>query len=244
VKKGKSYIGTSGWHYKHWKGIFYPEGTPEKSQLDFYVRTFHTVELNNSFYRLPSAETFAKWKNTVPEHFLFSVKGSRFITHLKKLNVNHAQVHEFLDNADKLGKKLGPVLFQLPPRWNVNPERLEDFLKLLPQKHRYVFEFRNESWYIPEMYNLLHQHNCAFCIYELGGHRSPEEITADFVYIRLHGPGNKYEGSYTTAALKKWAHKCSLWLDAGKDVFIYFDNDQLAYAPKNAASLKKMLQEN
>jgi len=238
-KKGKIHIGTSGWHYKHWKGTFYPEGTKDIDQLGLYIKTFKTVEINSSFYHLPLAQTFINWREKVPADFIFSVKGSRYITHLKKLKVTKEELVQFLDNAMGLKEKMGPILFQLPPGWNMDIQRLDDFLQLLPEHYRYVFEFRNHTWYNEEVYDLLKKHNCSFCIYELGGHLSPKEITADFVYVRLHGPDNKYEGSYPAETLKMWAKQCLQWQEKGLDVFVYFDNDQYAYAAFNAMDLKR-----
>jgi len=241
MKKGEIHIGTSGWHYKHWNGTFYPEGTKDKDQLDEYIKTFRTVELNNSFYHLPNAETFTNWKKKTPKDFLFAVKGSRYITHLKKLKVTEQPIQDFIDHAKHLEHKLGPILFQLPPKWNVNVERLADFLRYLPKNYRYTFEFRNATWYQEAVYELLKKYNCAFCIYELAGHLSPLTITADFVYIRLHGPGDKYQGRYDKATLKKWAKHCIKWQQEGKDVYVYFDNDQLGYAAFNAKELMDLI---
>jgi uncharacterized protein YecE (DUF72 family) len=241
VKKGKIHVGTSGWSYKHWQGTFYPENIKPKDQFEYYQQIFDTVELNSSFYHLPSGETFLNWKRKSPENFIFSIKASRYITHMKKLDADKQTVTQFFLHADKLGKKQGPVLFQLPPKWNVNIERLHYFIKELPARHRYTFEFRNQSWYVKEIFELLQQYGCAFCIYELAGHLSPLKVTADFVYIRLHGPGAKYQGSYTTAQLKKWAIKCKEWQQAGKDVYIYFDNDQDGYAAFNAKKIKELI---
>lgn len=241
-KKGKTYIGTSGWSYKHWKGNFYPESLKAGEQFDWYKKHFDSVELNNSFYHLPDAATFRNWKMNTPDQFLFAVKASRFITHMKKLKVDKKSLELFFSHAGKLGKKLGCVLFQLPPKWKINTERFAGFLAALPKKYRYTFEFRDQSWYDPEVYSLLKIHKSAFCIYELAGHYSPEEITADFVYIRLHGPGNKYQGSYSEAALKLWAAKINKWTGNGKDVYIYFDNDQHGYAAFNATRLKELIQ--
>ncbi len=237
------HIGTSGWHYDHWIGTFYPEGTKPAGQLAYYLEFFRTVELNNPFYRLPSKETFANWRKKVPDDFLFAVKGNRFITHNKKLKDPKESSSRFFDHVRALKEKLGPILFQLPPRWNVNLERLEAFLDFIPKKHRYVFEFRNPSWYTAEVYALLRKHNCAFCIYELAYHFSPAEVTADFVYVRLHGPGEKYAGSYPDKTLWEWADQAVAWAKDGKDVFIYFDNDQAAYAAFNAITLKEMVEE-
>ncbi|HEY9049204.1 MAG TPA: DUF72 domain-containing protein [Ohtaekwangia sp.] len=151
-------------------------------------------------------------------------------------------MRNFLENSSALGKKRGPVLFQLPPGWKLNIDRLQEFLKHLPRGNRYTFEFRNTTWYTEEVYTLLRRYNCAFCIYELEGHRTPALVTADFIYIRLHGPGDKYEGSYTKAILKRWANKIRQWMDGGKDVYIYFDNDQAGYAAFNAQQLQAMMQ--
>ncbi len=235
------HIGTSGWHYKHWKGTFYPEGTKDADQLKQYIKTFRTVELNNSFYRLPEAATFTAWKEAVPDGFVFSVKASRYITHVKKLHDAAEAVQTFLERAAHLGNKLGPVLFQLPPGWSVNIRRLEEFLNDLPAKYRYTFEFRNRSWYEAEVYALLRKYNGAFCIYELDGHLSPAAVTADFVYVRLHGPGKKYQGSYSEKALKEWAEQCREWQHDGRDVYMYFDNDQAGYAAFNARNLLELL---
>lgn len=238
--KGQIYIGTSGWHYKHWLGTFYPEGTKPAGQLPYYLKYFNTVEINNTFYRLPTKEIFINWKNAVPEDFLFIVKASRFITHMKKLKDPVESIEAFMDNVAELKEKLGPILFQLPPGWEINIERLADFLKKLPTQFRYVFEFRNQTWYTEEVYALLRKYNCAFCIYELAGHLSPVITTANFVYLRLHGPGNKYQGSYSDEILNQWAAYCRKW-SAGKDVFVYFDNDEAGYAAFNAIRLKELL---
>ena len=180
----KIHIGTSGWHYLHWKGKFYPTNIKEGEQFDFYKKYFSTVEINNSFYRLPLAKTFSSWKSTSPPNFIFSVKASRFFTHMKKLNLGKIEMRPFFSRVNKLEHKLGPILFQLPPRWKVNTERLENFVSKLPTSHRYVFEFREHSWYNEEVYAILRKYNIAFCIYELEGHISPSEVTADFVYVR------------------------------------------------------------
>jgi uncharacterized protein YecE (DUF72 family) len=243
MAKGHIYIGTSGWHYQHWIGTYYPSKTKPSEQLSLYVKDFSTVELNNPFYRLPSRQTFANWRRSVPENFLFSVKASRFITHMKKLKDPAESLSQFLTHASALKEKLGPILFQLPPNWKLNIERLNDFLGALPKKKfRYVFEFRNETWYTPEVFKALEKYNCAFCFYELDHHVSPFKVTADFVYVRLHGPGHKYQGSYKTSSLKQWQKKGAKWSGEGKDVFIYFDNDQAGYAAFNAKSLSRMIQ--
>jgi uncharacterized protein YecE (DUF72 family) len=242
LMKGQIRIGTSGWHYKHWLGTFYPEGTKPAGQLPYYLKFFNTVELNNSFYHLPPKNTFANWKAAVPDDFLFVVKASRFITHMKKLKDPAESLVNFMENVQGLDEKLGPILFQLPPGWKINTERLQEFLEKLPAGFRYVFEFRNETWYDEAIYSLLQQHNCAFCIYELAGHMSPLKVTADFVYLRLHGPGeNKYQGSYSNETLNEWASQCKEWAQEGKDVFVYFDNDEKGYAAFNAQKMLEMV---
>ena len=241
MRKGKIYIGTSGWHYKHWKGTFYPPDIKESQQLEAYQKYFSTVEINNSFYMLPAAETFENWRKSTPEHFVFAVKGSRYLTHMKKLIVEKSAISKFFTHASKLEEKLGVVLFQLPPRWKVNTQRLKDFITALPDGYRFTFEFREHSWYNDEVYTILNDNNCAFCIYELQYHISPLEVTADFVYVRLHGPGNKYQGSYNEKTLNEWASRCKEWQKQGRDVFIYFDNDQHGYAAFNAVRLNELV---
>ena len=163
----KIHIGTSGWHYKHWlDDVFYPSGTKPAEMFQFYAQHFDTVEINNSFYHLPSATTFDNWRDSSPPKFLFAVKASRFITHMKKLKDPVPSSEKFFHVADRLGKKLGPVLFQLPPRWKVNVERFAQFLESLPGRHKYVFEFRDETWFVPEVYALLRRHKAAFCIHD------------------------------------------------------------------------------
>jgi len=235
-------IGTSGYHYQHWVGPFYPPKTPTAKMLEHYVRHFDTLELNNSFYRLPTIKAFESWRDSTPRDFVFAVKASRFITHNKKLKDPQNALDNILPRAEHLGKKLGPVLFQLPPRWKVNPERLENLLEILPREHRYVFEFRETSWMSPEINRILRKFNAAFCIYELAGYHSPMDVTADFAYIRLHGPEEgKYQGSYSRARLTKWARHIEGWATRLKAVHVYFDNDQAGYAAKNALALKKMV---
>jgi uncharacterized protein YecE (DUF72 family) len=241
MKKGKVHIGTSGWHYKHWRGTFYPADIKSASQFEYYSRLFQTVEINNSFYKLPDKATFAAWREAAPRGFVFAVKASRFITHMKKLKVDPESISRFFTHSQELEKNLGPILFQLPPHWKVNPERLNTFLQHLPRGFSYTIEFRNATWYTEEVYAILNKHDVAFCIYELDGHLSPLEVTAGFVYIRLHGPGAKYQGSYSEEVLKSWAAKIKSWSRKGKDVFIYFDNDQEGYAAFNALALLKMI---
>lgn len=235
-------IGTSGYHYKHWVGRYYPADIKPAGMLAHYLRDFDTVELNNTFYQLPNESTFDAWRDATPPDFLFAVKGSRFITHMIKLKDAQRGLTNFLPRAERLGEKLGPILWQLPPRWNVNVERLEEFLSLLPPEHRYTFELRHPSWMTDAVYEVLRKYNAAFCIYELAGYQSPIEITADWTYIRLHGPTRfKYQGSYSDAQLAAWAERIRRWSRTMKAIYVYFDNDDSAYAVDNALTLKRLL---
>ncbi len=239
---GKIYIGTSGWQYKHWKGSFYPIELKLSEHFNFYSRLFGTVEINNSFYKLPSETTFTHWKETAPENFVYAVKANRFITHMKKLKDPVASIEKFFRNVDYLEHTLGPILFQLPPRWRCNENRLHDFLQVLPSGYQYAMEFRESSWYNERIYELLKAHNVAFCIYELEHHQSPCITTASHIYVRLHGPGRKYEGKYSSDSLKNWASQCKKWIAVGKDIFFYFDNDQHGYAAENALYFREVME--
>lgn len=231
-------IGTSGWHYKHWCGPFYEAKLPASRMLSCYYQHFNTVEINNSFYKLPSENTFRAWKESTPAKFCFAVKASRFITHMKKLKNPENALENFLPRTEALGEKLGPILFQLPPRWTLNLERLEHFLQALPRKHRYAFEFREPSWHTDRVYEILQRYNAAFCIFELAGLHAPMQLTADWTYVRLHGPGGPYQGSYSHQVLRHWAERIAGWRSRLKSIFVYFDNDQAGYAAKNALELK------
>ena len=237
---GKIHIGTSGWHYSHWQGPFYPDEMAKKEFLRYYADHFQTVEINNSFYRLPKKETLTSWANSVPSGFIFTVKASRYITHMKKLKDASEPLHTLLKNVEVLGDKLGPILFQLPPRWRFNPQRLSNFLDSLPHDYRYAFEFRDPSWFDARAYEMMLKHRAAFCIYELAGLLSPKEVTADFVYTRLHGPGEAYRGQYETNVLAGWAGTFSTWAKEGKEIFCYFDNDEAGYAAQDALRLQEM----
>jgi uncharacterized protein YecE (DUF72 family) len=233
-------IGTSGWHYKHWIGRFYPPKLPSSKMLGYYQERFDTVEVNNSFYRLPPERALAVWRDSTPPGFCFAMKGSRFLTHMKKLKDAEVGLERFLARAVLLGDKLGPVLFQLPPNWEVDLGRLEGFLRLLPVDHRFAFEFRNETWNVPGVFNLLRRFNAAYCAFDLAGFQSPVEITADFSYVRLHGPGGKYQGSYSDETLERWAERIGEWHKSLKSVHVYFDNDEAGYALGDALRLRRM----
>lgn len=235
----KVHVGTSGWHYQHWRERFYPRDLPSSQYLEFYARHFDTVELNNTFYRLPPAPAVEAWRDTSPPKFRFAVKGSRYLTHMKKLRDPAPGIERFFKRADLLGEKLGPVLFQLPPNWSVNESRLAGFLEALPTGHRYAIEFRDPSWNKPEITELLKRFQAAYCMFDLAGYQSPQTLTANFTYIRLHGPGRKYEGSYPRATLESWASRLREWdLDRA---YVFFDNDQAAYAVEDALRLRELV---
>lgn len=243
-EKKNIFIGTSGWTYKHWNKTFFPDEVPKKDWLKYYADRLGSVEINGTFYRLQSMDTFKKWKEAVPDDFIFSVKGSRYITHNKKLNDPKEHVKKLMDGARGLGKKLGPILYQLPPGWKKNYERLEIFLKALSKKQKHAVEFRNNTWWSDDIFELLKKYNASFCIYQLAGVTSPKEITADFIYIRLHGPEQtKYTGKYDDKDLSSWKNDFSKWIKKGKvkEIYCYFDNDQEGYAAQNAVTLNEMV---
>jgi uncharacterized protein YecE (DUF72 family) len=239
---GKVRVGTSGWQYKHWIGPFYPPDMRPPKMLRWYAERFDTVEINNSFYRLPAEAAFETWCRETTPDFCFAVKASRYITHNRKLADPESAKEKFISLVEKLGSRLGPILFQLPPSWKVNAERLDKFLTALPRRYRYVLEFRNPTWNVAPVYEVLRRHNAAYCMYELAGFQSPIEITADFTYVRLHGPGNKYQGDYSGKILRNWAKRIEAWRRELKHIFVYFDNDQAGFAPKNALELKHLIE--
>jgi uncharacterized protein YecE (DUF72 family) len=236
------HIGTSGWHYAHWRGPFYPHDLASTKMLRWYTNHFDTVEINNSFYRLPTDDALKIWFEQTPHQFCFALKASRYITHRKRLLDPENTVKNFLPRVERLGRKLGPILFQLPPRWRVNLERLKLLLQILPRSHQCAFEFRDPSWHNVAVYSLLRRFNAAFCVFEIAGFQSPTEITADFSYVRLHGPGERaYQGKYTKGQLRLWAQRIAEWQRHLQKVFVYFDNDQAGFAARNAMELKSLV---
>jgi uncharacterized protein YecE (DUF72 family) len=245
VQSRKLNIGTSGWNYKHWRGKFYPQKLKQSEWLEYISRFINTVEINNSFYRLPTKTNFQNWKNNSPGNFLFAVKASRYITHVKKMIDPEEPVKNIVENSSALGKKLGPILFQFPPSWKINLERFEYFLNTLPKRKKFTFEFRNNTWWNDDILNLLKKKNHSFCIWELAGEITPKIVTADWIYIRLHGPGkNKYQGKYDDKTLYQWADDFNSWLNSGiKKIYCYFDNDDSAFAIENAIRLNEITEE-
>lgn len=230
-------IGTSGWHYGSWRGPFYPKEVKVRDQLAYYATRFPTTEINNSFYRLPTEKAVKEWRAAVPEDFTFAWKVSRFITHFKRLKDCDDSIKLIFERMGGLAKNFGPALFQLPPQFHADRERLAAFLKLLPKKRRHVFEFRHESWYSEDIFDVLRDHNAALCISDHAAAPSPWEVTADFVYLRGHGPGGQYKGAYSDEALDEWAKSIHHWRKAKREVYVYFDNDQKSQAPKDAERL-------
>jgi uncharacterized protein YecE (DUF72 family) len=239
--EAKLLVGTSGWAYKHWRGRFYPPGLPTADSLSHYAQHFLSVEINSSFYRLPSESAVHAWHDTVPIGFVFSVKASRHITHFKKLTEPQLTVPGLLERVSLLGDRLGPILFQLPPRWRRNVDRLARFLDTLSGDYRYAFEFRDHSWFDSQVLDTLSDHGVALVSYDLDGFHSPDAITTDFAYVRLHGPGAPYKGCYSQDSLEQWGERILDWLSKGINVYCYFDNDECGYAPMNALSLQSLI---
>ncbi|PWY55108.1 DUF72 domain-containing protein [Legionella qingyii] len=236
------HIGTSGWVYKGWKEIFYPKSLAEKDELAYYTSIFNSVELNSSFYRIPTPKSITKWKETTPNQFIFSCKASRYLTHIKMLKEVQDSTLYLLQVLAGLEEKLGPILFQLPPYWPLNLERLEQFIKTLPESFHYTFEFRNKSWLCQEVYDLLAKNNIALCFYDYKGYQCPEIITSDFIYLRLHGPHlEPYTGHYEEKALLNYACKFAKWHKQVKKIFCYLDNDQKVVAPHDAQVLERLV---
>lgn len=236
----KTHIGTSGWTYEHWQGNFYPPQLSRACWLDYYAEHFNTVELNASFYRSLGESTFENWYRKTPAGFLWSVKANRFITHIRRLKDNGPSLEKFFLSIAPLREKLGVVLFQLPPSLGFHREEFEAFCKLLPLDIKYTIEARHREWFTDEALSCLQQCGIAWCIADTAG-RYPylEAVTADFIYIRLHGSRALYASQYTEEELTDWADKIKKW---NRETFIYFDNDFMAYAAHNARRLKTLLE--
>lgn len=239
---GRYFIGTSGWHYNHWIGPFYPPGLPKSHWLEFYSKSFSTVELNNTFYRLPTEKAFEQWKALSPQGFTFALKVSRLITHMKKMRNVDLLLQNFLSRARILEHKLGPLLYQTPPNMLRNDELLESFLSLLPRDLKHIFEFRHASWHNPEVYKILRRFNAGLCIFDMPGFTTPREVTAEFSYLRFHGSDSLYGSSYSDESLRSWAEWLRSLPVTVKSCYIYFNNDAYAYAVFNARTLSKFLQ--
>jgi len=244
------YIGTSGWTYGHWEGIFYPENLPQKEKLRYFSQRFKTAEINYSFYHLPRTATYQNWYSQVPADFVFAIKASRFITHIKSLKGVKDAWKQFLENALYLKEKLGPILFQFPPSFKStgeNTERLEEFLKLITKNLesknfnlRFAMEFRHQTWCDKKIYDLLKKYNVAWVIADSPRYPKAEVVTADFVYIRMHGSKILFGSKYTKKEIKNLKLKIKNWLRTG-DVYCYFNNDAQGFAIENANDLSKVI---
>jgi len=236
------YIGTSGWHYDHWQERFYPKTLTKTKWLEFYASHFTTVELNNTFYRLPAETAFTTWYDSSSPNFTFAVKVSRFITHIKRLKNSQEAVENFITRAKILGDKLGPLLYQLPPNMHRNDQVLESFVSILPQDMKHVFEFRHQSWLEDKVFEILHKHNISFCVFDMPDVSCPLVATADFAYIRFHGSTGLYFSCYSDEELADWAKRLTNLARNLKAIYIYFNNDAEAYAVRNAMTLRRYLE--
>jgi uncharacterized protein YecE (DUF72 family) len=236
-------VGCSGWQYKHWRGDFYPPDLPQTRWLEHYVRQFDTVELNNSFYRLPLGETFASWRKRTPAGFLFAVKASRYLTHLRKLREPADPLSLLLERARQLGPGLGPLLFQLPPGFQRDVERLRDFVALLPPRERHAVEFRDPSWYHDDVLEVLDRPHVTLCLHDMKGSETGRRRVGGFAYARFHGASSPYGGAYPAGELREWAAWIAGEVAAGRPVFAYFNNDVGGHAPRDARQLRALVAE-
>jgi uncharacterized protein YecE (DUF72 family) len=237
------WIGTSGWTYDGWRGLFYPTDLPKKAWLDWYALQFPSAEVNFSFYRTPSLEAVTAWRKATPPGFLFAWKASRFITHWKRLHPDTCQnsIDLMVTRLKALKQKAGPVLFQLPPQFETDCDRLARFLGMLPRRYRYAFEFRHRSWYAPQVIDVLREHNVSLCLSDHHHAPAPWIVSADHVYVRGHGPGGRYKDNYAEGTLREWAAHIRKWRRQGRCVFVFFDNDQKSAAPVDARRLMALL---
>ena len=242
TRRGGARVGCSGWQYKHWRNDFYPADLPASRWFERYASVFDTVEINNTFYRLPEETTFAAWAARAPRGFLFAIKASRFLTHMKKLKDPEEPLERLFSRMRPLGPHLGPVLYQLPPGWKLDLARLERFLQCLPRRARHTIEFRDSSWYHADTLELLSQYGVALCLHDMRGSATPRERVGSFVYVRFHGTAGTYSGGYSDRRLAEWAD----WLHgqclSGADVYAYFNNDVGGHAPRNAVTLRRFLE--
>ena len=240
---GQAWIGTSGWVYPHWKGRFYPANLPATRWLAHYASIFDTVELNNPFYRQPSREMFERWRGRVPEHFVYSVKLNRFLTHIKRLNIEQDSVERSYGSMAGLGPKLGVVLAQLPPKMRFDAERVGRFFRMVARRRRrHALEPRDESWFTEESLALLRRRKVALCIQDSAKWSTRlDVVTAGFVYLRFHGPEALYGSGYSDAQLRVWAMRIRGWIERGLDVYAYFNNDVPDHAPRDAQRLRELI---
>ena len=239
--RGRIRVGCSGWVYKHWRGIFYPEDLPQKRWFERYAEEFNTVEINNSFYRLPPGETFEKWRNQAPPGFCYAVKANRYLTQAKKLKDCEEPLERMMTAVRRLGDRLGPMLYQLPPKMKLNLERLESFLRILPKGVTRAFEFRNTDWYREEVFALLDRYGASFCVHDMPGSTSERIAVGPTAYVRFHGGEGKYWGRYSDEALLGWSDWILDQARQGRGVWCYFNNDIGGHAIEDARTLRSMI---
>lgn len=243
----KLLIGTSGYSYSHWgEGVFYPKNIPQRRWLEYYCSEFDTVELNVTFYRLVKKAVFEGWHQRTPEGFVFAIKGSRYITHVKQLHDCEDAILRFSENAEGLEEKLDVILWQFPPRFVCHKERLGAFAELLTRsslmrRTRHAFEFRHESWFVPHVTRLLDRYGFALCISDYPHLPSTKTPMSDFAYLRFHGSQSLYGPKYTEEELVHWAQKLQGWRRRDKSVYVYFNNDISGYAVEDARRLREIL---
>lgn len=237
-----AHIGTSGWVYEHWQGPFYPDGLPQEEWFAHYADHFDCVEINNSFYQLPSEETFEAWQAQVPAGFRYAVKDNRYITYMNNLKASDGSLEKFISRARLLRDHLGPILWQLPPNWHANPDRLESFAARLPQDLHHAFEFREPDWFQDPIREILGDHDLGFVIYAMPGMDCPDWVTVEVIYLRFHGAQDKYTGRYGEERLQDWAEKMRTWVEEGHTVYAFFNNDARANAVKDARTLIDLLE--
>ena len=231
-------IGCSGWSYKHWRGDFYPPDVPVRRWFEHYAAEFDTVELNTTFYRLPLESTVRNWEAQAPEGFRFATKASRLITHFRRLQDCQDELRNFFERVKPLGEHAGPFLYQLPPAFKRNDDVLAEFLPQLPPGEVHAFEFRHQSWWHADVYELLRKHRAAFVMFDMGETTTPVVATAGDAYLRFHGPAEKYSGSYTRPQLRQWCERAG---DLSADrCWVYFNNDIGGHAPRNARTFREL----
>ncbi len=234
-------IGTSGWYYDHWAKRFYPPDLPKSRWLEYYAEHFNTVEINNTFYHLPKEKTLQRWHQIAPKGFLYAVKASRYITHIKKFSDAAEPLELFFERVRLLKDSLGPVLYQLPPSLHKDLPLLEAFIRLLPKKPPAIFEFRHQSWYGDDTFGLLNKLGVGFCVHDLSGNESPRVVTGDIVYARFHGTSGRYAGDYSESQLREWAEWLKDQAQKARAIYAYFNNDARGHAVKNAKQLIEQL---
>jgi len=234
-------VGTSGWHYNHWRQLFYPPDLPKSKWFEHYAQHFDTVEINNTFYQLPKEVSLQRWHEQAPKNFLYAVKANRYITHIKKLKDTSEALERFFERIGLLKSRLGPILYQLPPSLHKDLDLLTNFIKLLPKKLPAVFEFRHDSWFSEDTFKLLNKLGAGFCVHDLAGKETPRVVTADIIYVRFHGPTGRYRGNYSKSMLQTWAEWLKSHAKEARSIYAYFNNDIGGHAIQNAKTLREQL---